>query len=172
MGGPPERIVVGRIVKSHGIRGEVVVESLTDSPDRFHVGARFEATTLEGPPRALKVRSVRDDRGRLLVRFAETPDRTAADSFRGAFLTIAGVAAAPLPEGSYYPWQLEGLDVVDEDGVRLGRLARVDRSAASDLWVVDADGHEVLVPAVPEFIRDVDLDARRVVVHVIPGLFE
>ena len=171
MGGPPERIVVGRIVKVHGIRGEVVVESLTDAPDRFRAGARFQATAPDGSSRSVQIRSVRADRDRLLVRLAEAPDRTAAEGFRGALLTIPGESAAALPDGSYYPWQLEGLDVVDETGAPLGRLVRVDRGAASDLWVVDAGGREVLVPAVPEFIRAVDLDARRVVVHVIPGLF-
>jgi len=172
VGGPPERVVVGRIVKSHGIRGEVVVETLTDVPGRFKAGARFDAGDPDGERTPVTVRSVRDDRGRLLVRFAETPDRTAADALRGALLTIAGGDAAPLPEGSYYAWQLEGLDVVDDDGASLGRLARVLEGAASDLWVVDTGEREVLVPAVPEFVREVDLDARRVVIHPIPGLFE
>lgn len=172
MGGPPDRVVVGRIVKSHGTRGEVVIESLTDAPERFRAGARLQAMTPDGSSsRRMTVRSVRNDRGRLLVRFAETPDRTAADTMRGLLLTIAGDAAAPLPDGEYYAWQLEGLAVFDENGEGLGTLARVEHGAASDLWIVDADGREVLVPAVPEFVREVDLESRRIVIHVIPGLF-
>jgi len=168
---PPERIVVGRIVKPHGINGELVVQVLTDSPERFARGARVEAGDPDGERRTLTIRATRQDRGRLLVRFREVPDRTAADSMRGALLSIAGRDVAPPPEGEFYPWQLEGMEVVGEDGARLGLLARVLEGAASDLWVVDTGSGEVLVPAVPEFVRRVDLETKSIVIHVIPGLF-
>jgi 16S rRNA processing protein RimM len=180
LGGPPDRIVpdrivVGRIVKPHGVLGEVVVQVLTDVRERFARGARLEAGDPAGGPgverRTLTVRSTRDDRGRLLVRFAQVSDRTAADALRGALLSIGGAEAARPPDGAYYAWQLEGLDVVDEAGAPLGRLAHVLAGAASDLWVVDTGSAEVMVPAVPEFVRRVDLEGGRIVMHVIPGLF-
>jgi 16S rRNA processing protein RimM len=171
VGGPPERIVVGRIVKPHGIRGELVVQTLTDAPGRFARGARLDAGDPDGERRVLTVRSTRNDRGRLLVRFTEANDRNAAETLRGLLLSIAGEAVAEPPEGSWYAWQLEGLDVFDEEGERLGRLARVLEGATSDLWVVDTGEREVLVPAVEEFVRSVNLDGKRIVIHVIPGLF-
>lgn len=172
MGAVPERLVVGRIVKPHGILGEVVVERLTDAPDRFAPGARVDAGDPAGERTPLTVLRSRDDRGRLLVTFGELSDRAAAERVRGALLSIETAAAAPPAEGTYYAWQLEGFDVVDEDGRSLGTLARVLERAGSDLWVVDTGNGEAMVPAVEEFIRSVDLDARRIVVHVIPGLFE
>jgi 16S rRNA processing protein RimM len=171
MGEAPERLVVGRIVKPHGVLGEMVVEVLSEVPGRFSRGSTIEAGELDGIRRKLTVRSARDDRGRLLVRFAQISGRDAADALRGALLSIARADAAPPPEGAYYDWQLEGLDVVDEDDRSMGRIARVEEGPAHDLWIVDTGSGEVMVPAVPEFIRGVDLEGRRVVVHVIPGLF-
>jgi 16S rRNA processing protein RimM len=171
VGDPPERVVVGRIVKPHGINGELVVLVLSDAPERFARGSRLEAGDPEGERMPVTVRSTRDDRGRLLVRFYQVPDRAGADALRGALLSISRTDAAPPPEGAYYDWQLEGLEVVDEDGAPLGRLARVLEGAASDLWVVDTGEREVMVPAVEEFVRRVDLESGRIVVHVIPGLF-
>jgi len=174
MGDPPERVVVGRIVKPHGVQGEVVVEVLSDVAERFARGSKLEAgdpaKDADGTRLTLTVRSTRDDRGRLLVRFAEVRDRAGAEAVRG-LLSIAGDDVAPLPDGVFYDWQLQGLVVEDEDGRRLGTLVRVDQAPAQDLWVVDADGVEVMVPAVEEFVRRVDLERGRIVLHLIPGLF-
>ncbi len=171
MGEAPERLVVGRIVKPHGVRGEMLVEVLSDAPDRYAPGARLEAGDPAGARRPLTVRATRNDRGRSLVTFEEVSDRDAADALRGALLSIARDDAAPLEEGVYYEWQLEGLDVFDEDGKRLGTFARVLEGGGGDLWVVDTGEKEVMVPAVDEFVRRVDLESGRIVVHVIPGLF-
>ena len=172
MGEPPRRILIGRIVKPHGTRGEVVLEVLSEVEERFAPGARVEAGDPDGERTLLTIRKTRPDRGRLLAFFDEIGDRTAAERFHGALLSIDASEAAPLPEGSYYAWQLEGLAVFDEDGRRLGTLARVLDRAGSDLWVVDANGKDVMVPAVEEFVRSVDLEAGRIVLHLIPGLFE
>lgn len=171
MGGPPERIVVGRIVKPHGVNGELLVEVLSDATERFARGSRLDAGDPGGTRRPLTVRATRDDRGRLLVRFAEVRDRSAAEAVRGLLLSIPRDEVAPLPEGAYYDWQLQGLTVEDENGRPLGRLVRVDRAPAQDLWVVDTGSGEVMVPAVDEFVRRVDLEGARIVLHVIPGLF-
>lgn len=162
-----DRLVVGRVAKAHGIRGEVVVEALTDHPQRFAVGA-----TLEGPDGVLTVRASRPHQDRLLVAFAEIPDRNAAELLRGAVLTIAAEDAAPLPEGRWYPHQLEGLEVRDASGRILGRFAAVVASPAHDLWSVRTPGgKDVLVPAVAPILVDVDLDARTIVLDPPEGLF-
>lgn len=172
MGDAPERIVVGRIVKPHGIKGEVVVEVHSDSPERFARGSAVDAGDPDGSDlERLTVRKTRDDRGRLLVTFDEVSDRSGAERLHGTLLSIPAGDVAPLAEGEYYDWQLQGLPVEDEEGNVLGTLVRVDRGPASDLWIVDADGAEVMVPAVEEFVRDVDLGAGKIVISPIPGLF-
>src|SRR5260221_11079540 len=95
----PERLVVGRVAKAHGINGEVSIEVLSDAPDRFAVGACVFAGD-----RSLTVATARDHNGRLLVRFDGVPDRTGAEALRGAELTIpADEAHALNDEWSFYP---------------------------------------------------------------------
>lgn len=172
MGEAPERIVVGRIVKPHGIKGELVVEVYSDAPERFARGSTVDAGDPDGHTlEPLTIAKTRDDRGKLLVTFRGVSDRTAAERLHGALLSIPAAEVAPLAEGEFYDWQLQGLAVEDEEGLALGTLVRVDRGPGPDLWIVETDAGEVMVPAVEEFIRAVDLDAGKVVIHTIPGLF-
>jgi 16S rRNA processing protein RimM len=163
--------VVGRIVRPHGLRGEVVVEVLTDVPERFSPGARLGLGDPEGEPRDVVVLSARPDRRRLLVRFRALSDRAAAEAVRGELLSIPTEDASPPPEGSFYPHQIEGLLVTDEGGRPLGTLARALAGGANDVWVVDTGSAEVMVPAVADIVRSVDLDAGVIVVRPLPGMF-
>ena len=160
------RLVVGRVVKPHGIRGEVVVHPETDNPKRFE-----EGSTMFVGDQPMTVRACCPHKGRLLVFFDGVEDRNAAELLRDVALEIDAADAVDLPEGSYYPHELQGCEVVDADGRSLGTLIRVDENPANDLWVVSQDGEEVLVPAVKEIVREVDLHTRRVVVDPPEGLF-
>ncbi len=164
-----ERLAVGRISTVHGLRGECVVEVLSETPERFDKGSVLYA----GDSRALTVRSSRPHKARLLVAFDEVPDRSAAESLRGVVLTIDAGEAAPLPDGSYYAHQIEGLVVLDESGTTLGTLGEVLESPAHDIWMIRTpDDREVLVPAVDEFVRSVDLDGGVIVLSPIGGMFD
>ena len=162
----PARLMVGRIVKAHGIRGEVVVYPESDHPQRFAKGS-----TSHAGDELFTIEASRPHHTMLLVRFREVADRNGAESLRGTELWIPGEQAAPLPEGSFYPHQLVGASVVTEDGRALGMLVRVDENPAHDLWVVEHDGREVLVPAVKEFVRSVDVDGKRIVLDPPDGMF-
>ncbi len=163
----PERLVVGRIAKAHGIRGEVAIDVASDEPSRFAPGARLQAGD-----RTLTVSGSRPHQGRLLVLFDGVSDRNAAETLTGAELTIPFEEARALEdEWSFYPHQLEGLKVTDEGGQELGTMARVEESPASDLWVVRAQGRDVLVPAVRDIVVRVDLDGGTIVLRPPEGLF-
>jgi 16S rRNA processing protein RimM len=163
----PERLVVGRIAKAHGLNGEVSIDVLSDAPDRFAVGARVFADDL-----ALTVATARAHQGRLLVRFGGVSDRNGAEALRGAELTIPAEEAHQLEDDwSFYPHQLVGFAVTDEKGETLGTMTRVDESPGADLWVVGSHGREVLVPAVRDIVVAVDLDERRIVLRPPDGLF-
>ncbi|HVL90432.1 MAG TPA: ribosome maturation factor RimM [Actinomycetota bacterium] len=166
------RLVVGRIVTAHGIRGECVVDVLSDAPDRFDPGRTVQIDEPDGR-RMLTVEAARPHKARLLVLFSEVPDRTAAEALRGRWLTIPAEDAAPLPEGRFYPHQIEGFDVRDEAGAPLGVLESVLEYPAHDIWVVRTpDRREVMVPAVAEFVRGVDPEAKSIVLAPIEGMFE
>jgi 16S rRNA processing protein RimM len=169
-------LVVGRIGRPHGLKGEVSVEPRTDEPDRrFADGARL-ATQRNRPggldTGALTVRGTRWHSGRLLVTFEEIADRNAADDARGTLLVVpVDPDESPADPEEFYDHQLVGMTVVLSTGEEVGELAEVVHGAAQDLLVVRAGDREVLVPFVAALVPEVDLAGRRVVVDDQPGLF-
>jgi 16S rRNA processing protein RimM len=174
-----DEVVVGRIGKPHGIRGEVSVELWTDEPARrFADGAalivRRPAGGLAPLHSTLTVAATRWHQERLLVRFAELTDRTAAEEARGLDLfTVVAPDERPEDPEEFYDHQLVGLAVVTTDGADVGVVSEVMHSGAQDLLVVRRDGREdALVPFVAALVPEVDLDQGRLVVADRPGLLE
>ena len=160
-------VVVGRITKAHGLRGEVAVQVFSDNPDRFAEGARVY---LEGG-REMRVLASRWTGSRLLVAFEGVVDRDAADRLRGRSLVVPRSMLPELPDGEYWPHQLIGCEVVTEAGRSLGRVSDVIENPANDLWAaVDEDGVEILIPAIREVVVDVNLASGRIRVRELPGL--
>jgi 16S rRNA processing protein RimM len=143
-------VTIGRVVKAHGIRGEVVVDVLSDVPGRFDVGADV---LLDG--RAVTITGSRPHQVRLLVRLEGVTDRTAAELLRGK--TFEGEAADVSGEETYYAHELVGMAVVDEDGGDLGTvsaLIELPETAGYDLLEVRrGDGSTWLLPAVDEYVE-------------------
>jgi 16S rRNA processing protein RimM len=171
-GAPPDRLVVGRVLRPHGVRGELSVEVLSDAAERFAPGAELGVGDPDGPepPRTAVVTAARRHQGRLLLSFEGVEDRDAADRYRGAWLSISVTEARPLEADEFWPHQLVGLAVVDHQGRERGRVADVLPGAAHDLLSVELPGGaSVLVPAVAALVT-VELDAGRVLVEAVPGL--
>ena len=168
-------LVVGRIGKPHGIRGEVTVDVRTDEPDRRYVaGTALQAEAPRGsafPHQALTVGRTRWHQGTLLVTFEELGDRNAAEAARGVVLK-AHVSADEVPEDpeEYYDHQLVGLGAYDVDGTLLGEVVGLFHGAQDILRIRTTDGREALVPFVSALVPEVDLAGRRVVVADRPGL--
>jgi 16S rRNA processing protein RimM len=170
-------LVVGRIGRPHGLKGEVSVEPRTDEPDRrFTPGARLRTERRRPGGDAVSSLTVRDTRwhsGRLLVTFEEIADRTAAEDARGTLLVVS-VDPSERPEDpeEFYDHQLVGLAVETTAGEQVGELVEVVHGTAQDLLVVRAeDDREVLVPFVAALVPEVDLEGGRIVVDDRPGLF-
>ena len=169
-------LVVGRIGKPHGIKGEVTVDVRTDEPDRrFAAGATLRAEPPRGsasPLTALTVGRARWHQSTLLVTFEELADRNAAEAARGIVLH-ASVPADEVPEDpdEFYDHQLIGLTAYDVDGTRLGEVTGLVHGGAQDLLAVKAlDGRATLVPFVKALVPEVDVAGGRVVVADRPGL--
>jgi 16S rRNA processing protein RimM len=174
----PVRLVAGRVVRAHGLRGEVVVDVRSDQADRRFAPGTVLATE---PDRGrLTVTAARRHHDRLLVRFDGVADRDAAEALRGtdllvdvtAELTGPGEAAETGGAGAWFVVELVGCEVTDTAGRPLGRVGGVVPSPAHDLLVVVHGGREVLVPFVGPLVPVVDVAARRVVVDPPGGLFE
>lgn len=165
-GAPSPGLVAGKVTKAHGLRGEVTVLVLSEVESRFEPGS---ALHLEDG-RTLTVASTRPDRGRLLVTFEGIADRTAAELLNGRYLFVPEQEAPELPEGSFWPHQLEGSEVVTEAGRALGEIREVILGVANDIWVTGPPSNEVLIPALKDVVVSVDVAGRRVVVRDVPGL--
>jgi 16S rRNA processing protein RimM len=171
-----EPLVVGRILRPHGLRGELSVEVRTDDPEqRFAVGTVLGTDPAEAGP--LTVASARWHSGRLLVSFAGVADRTQAESLRGAWLTV-DAAGVPVPEDpdEFHDHQLTGLTVVTVSGNLVGTVTDVLHHGQALLTVTPADETsrraEVLVPFVAAIVVEVDLPGRRLVIDPPPGLLD
>lgn len=167
------RLVVARIARAHGVRGDVVLDVRTDDPQsRLAAGTVLQTTPAAAGP--LTVDDVRQHSGRLLARFVGVDDRGRAEALRGVLLeTDVDPAVRPDDPDEYYDHQLVGLDVVDVAGTTLGQVAEVIHLPGQDLIAVHRpDGGETLVPFVAALVPSVDLDSGRVVVDPPGGLFE
>jgi len=167
------QVVVGRIGKAHGIRGEVTVEVRTDDPElRFAVDAEL-ATDRPLTP-VLVVERARPHHGRLLVQFQGVPDRNAAELLRGTLLSVDADDDPGLDDpDEFYDHQLEGLRVVTTDGRLVGNVKEVLHTAAGELLSVTSEtGSEVLVPFVSAIVTEVSLADQTIEVDPPEGLLE
>jgi 16S rRNA processing protein RimM len=168
-------VVVGRVGKPHGLRGEVTVEVRTDEPDRrFVVGTSLAAERpggLAAPWSELTVAATRWHQSTLLVRFEELTDRTVAEAARGLLLHVGvPVDESPGDPEEFYDHQLVGLAAEDLDGGALGEVTAVVHGAQDLLQIRTPDGRDALVPFVSALVTEVDLQGGRVVVADRPGL--
>jgi 16S rRNA processing protein RimM len=167
------QLVVARIGRAHGIKGEVTVEVRTDEPElRLAPGAVLATDPASAGP--LTIETGRVHSGRLLLRFEGVSDRTAAEALRNTLL-IADVDPDELPEeeDEYYDHQLIDLDVVTEDGTEVGRITEISHLPSQDLFIVERpDGSEVMIPFVGEIVTEIDLAEQKAVIAPPPGLID
>ena len=160
-------VAIGRIARAHGVRGELSVVVLTEVRERFEPGV----TVRLEDGRTLTIEASRPHRDRLLVRFREVGDRTAAEALQGSLLVAQRSSSPPLPEGSWWDHDIEGCEVATERGRTLGTVAEVIHTRANDIWsVLDPSGPETLIPVLKDVVVSVDTAGKRIVVREIPGL--
>jgi len=167
------QLVVGRVIRPHGVRGEVVVALHTDSPaERFVVGSVFATDPATAGP--LKVDEVRPHQGRMLVTFEGIADRDVAYHLRGVLLLVdTAEVAEPADPDEFNDFQLVGLSAQTPTGEVVGEVVRVEHAPASDLLVLRLpDGRTGLVPFVRAIVPEVDIAGGRVVVTPPEGLFD
>ncbi|MFE5488149.1 ribosome maturation factor RimM [Streptomyces sp. NPDC056527] len=167
------QLVVARVGRAHGIKGEVTVEVRTDEPElRLSPGAVLLTDPASTGP--LTIETGRVHSGRLLLRFEGVRDRNAAEALRNTLL-IADIDPDEMPEGEdeYYDHQLMDLDVVLADGTEVGRITEITHLPSQDLFIVERpDGTELMIPFVEEIVTDIDLEKQQAVIDPPPGLID
>ena len=163
----PAFLVVGRVRRPHGLRGEIRVEIQTDYPERFavyktlYLGPEYTPFALQGH---------RFHQGTVLLKLDGVDDRNAAETFRDQWVWIAVEDAVPLKEGEVYLHQMLHLDVVTRDGEALGHVTQIIETGANLVYVVRGKQGEILIPDTDEVILAVDLGAGQMTVQLIEGL--
>jgi 16S rRNA processing protein RimM len=165
-------IPIGEIVRPHGIRGDVKVYALTERPGLFTEFQNFYMHNEAGQGEWVSVENVRVKSNIIVLKLKGIDNREEAESLRGNILEISADDFPPLPEGSYYVLDLIGLKVTDVNGVEIGLIVDVLSMPTHDVYVVDRNGAEVLIPAVEEFIKLIDIEKGNMVVKTITGLLE
>ena len=166
------KIAIGRIINTHGLKGEVKIESWSDFDDeRYHPGS-IVYLAMDDKEKEMTMASYRRHKGFPLVSFAGYSDINMVECFRGCEILIEETERAVLAEGEYYFDDLIGLKAFDEEGRELGEIIDVEptRGAQNNLRLAKLEGGQALIPFVPAFIVSVDMDAGIIVIHVIEGL--
>ena len=162
---------VGVITNTHGLRGEVKVFPTTEDPDRFRDLKEVLLDTgkewLE-----LEVSTVRFFKNLVIVKFKEFDSINEIEQYKGKDLYVSRENAIPLEEGEYYLADIIGATVVTEDGAVFGELKDVLETGANLVYVVLHEGKEVLLPVIPDCVKNVDVEQKKVTVHIMKGLLD
>ncbi len=161
--GEPVFLVVGRLRRPHGVKGEIILELITDFPQRLRHGV----TVYVGDDhRPLKIASRRAHDAFLLLSFDEFTDCDQVGALRNQLVYVRSDQLPQLPDGQYYHHQLIGLEAVDDKGQPLGILREILETGANDVYVVDSpEGQELLFPALEDVILGVDLEKRQIIIR-------
>lgn len=164
----PRFLVIGRVIKPHGIRGEVGVEAHTDILERFSwLDSVFIGR--ENPVKVV-VEGARVHKSRVLLKLAGYDTREDAEQLRMQWILIPEGEAIPLEEGEYYLHQIIGIDVIGEDGKFIGRVTNLIETGANNVFVVEGPLGEVLIPDIEAVVKKVDIEHRQMLVHLMDGL--
>jgi 16S rRNA processing protein RimM len=165
-----QHLVAGRIVRPHGIRGQMVVEGASDLIDRAEPGL---SVRLGASKRKARLLSLQRHQGRYLLSLEGVTTREQAESLRGESLELRLEDVGPLPDGVYFRWQIVGLRAVTDEGIDLGEIVEVFSTGANDVYDVRRpDGSRVLLPAISSVVRQIDLEGGVARIHLLPGLID
>jgi len=166
--GEPVYLVIGYLRRSHGVRGEIIMDLHTDFPQRIKSGRKVLVGEKHQP---LTLDTVRSHNNGMLVSFRGIDTSEDAGKLRNQWVYVKAAEVPPLPEGQHYQYEMIDLNVVDENGSPLGKLVEILETGANDVYVVrDDSGKEILLPAIPSVILDLNMDSRILKVHLLDGL--
>lgn len=161
---------IGKIVGTYGYRGNVKVESLSDFPERF-LSLQKVTVLLQGKTDEYQIQDVARQNGLIIIKFKDIDSKEAAQKLKSAYLQVTEDEVYPLPDGCYYHFQLIGLKVWDTYNNYLGILKEVLETGANDVYVVEReDEKELLLPAIKDIIKEINLQENSMRVELLPGL--
>lgn len=167
----PKYLVVARLIKPHGLQGEIDAISLTDFPERFTEGLTLYPSPPAAGTSSLTIEKVDFKPKGLLVKFAEANTREEAQELCGRDLLVPVEEAAQLDEDAFWVHDIVDMEVYTVDGQFLGRVAEVLRTGSNDVYLVKNE-KEYLIPATKEVVKEISIQDRKITIEPIPGLLE
>lgn len=166
--GEPAFLLVGKLRRPHGLRGEILMAVATDFPERIQPGVTLYMGDSHEP---LNVATIRHHNRGLIIAFEGFTSRNDVENYHNQDLYVPADDRPPLPEGEYYLHELIGMKVITEEGETLGVLAEMIETGAANVYVVRReDGSDVLLPAIDEVILEVDVGNKQMKIHLLEGL--
>ncbi len=162
-----EYITIGAALGARGREGELRVKVLTEFPERFQRGAQLY---IEGAPYTVESSSQQKDIAILKLQGIDTPQ--AAEALRGKSLEVPESERKELPAGRFYHHDIIGLEVWTTQGALVGKVSEILSTGSNDVYVVQSGGKEVLVPAVKDVVKEIDLSKKRITIEAIEGLLD
>ncbi len=167
--GEPEFLVIGHLHRPHGVRSELLMGVMTDFPERIKAGV---TVYLGEDHKPVTIAGVRHHNKGVLIKFEEYPTREDIEFIRNWPVFVRVDDRPELPEGEFYYHELIGLRVITDTEQELGLVAEILETGANNVYIVRNEaGEEFLLPDIPDVVLDLDLEAREMRVHVLPGLF-
>ena len=161
---------IGQIVNTFGIKGMVKVKPFTDNIERFNNLEKIDIKNKSGQTE-YKIQEIKYHKNMVLIKFEGIENPEQADLLRNSYLIVDRETEEPLEPGRYYIVDMIGLDVFTDDNEYLGKLEDIYNTGSNDIYVVKNElGKQVLLPAIEDVIKNIDMDNKKVIVHLIPGL--
>jgi 16S rRNA processing protein RimM len=167
-----ELVAIAKIVKSRGLRGELVADVLTDFPERFEDLETVIALLPDGERRELKIERFWFQKGRIVFKFAGFDSIERAETLRGAEICIPESEAVALETDEFFDWELAGCEVETVEGLKLGRVKELMRTGGTEILVVEGAEKEYLIPFAETICTDVDVENKLIKIDAPEGLLE
>lgn len=164
---------VGKIVNTHGIRGEVRVISQTDFPEeRYVVGEQIALFKKDSKkPLRLTIASARAHKNFILLSFEGYPNINDVEDFRDGILKVSEKQLSELADDEYYYHEIIGCTVFDEEGTEIGQVKEIFETGANDVWTLKGvNGKDQYIPVIDDVIKEIDIDEKKIIIHVMDGL--
>jgi len=161
----PEYVTIGKVLAPWGIKGKIKVAVTTDFPQRFTPSLKVYINQ-----QPMTIDSSEWHKGKLVIKLNAIDSMEKAQKLRGQTIDIPGSQLQPLPEGQYYLFQIIGLEVRTTRGELLGVVTEILTAESNDTYVVSGDRGEILIPAINDVVKSIDLDAGHMVIEPIEGL--
>lgn len=167
-----ELVVIARVVRTRGLRGEVVAELLTDFPDRFKELETVVAVLPNGEERELKIEGYFFQKDRIVLKFSGVDSIESGEALRDANICVAEADAVELEEDEFFDWELEGCEAETLEGERLGTVREIMRTGGTEVLLIDGAERELMIPFAESICVEVDIENKRIVVDPPEGLLE